>query len=72
MCSVPQNKQERRRAYNVTMRHVYETIMAVEKQSGLDIFVLVRACVCARARAPVGLTSMQGACALLYYHLCPV
>jgi hypothetical protein len=48
------HKQDRQCTYNLTFRHVHETIVAVKKQKLLHISVCVCVCVCvclcARAR----------------------
>jgi hypothetical protein len=48
-------KRDRQSTYNVTLRRVRETIVAVEKQKVLQISVCVCVCVRARARPPARL-----------------
>ena len=60
-----QSKQDRQCTYDVTLRRVQETIIAVQKQSVLHIGLCVHACACVRACGYPG----AWACACAYVHI---
>ena len=68
ICHAPfgrKKKKDSQCTYNVTLKRVYETIVAVEKQQVLHISLCVHACACVRARGYSG--AWVSACA--YVHI---
>ena len=57
-------KQDRQCAYNVTMRRVDESVVAVKKQYILFIVLCVHACECVRVLGSVGVCMRIRACSL--------